>query len=148
MAVLVINIIVVLYVALLLRLKAKWSVGRMPWDQFLFSLHGRVTRVSWWLRFVVPVFLILSDFTITVGPGPWTSETDKVLLTGAVAMLTGVLLWPTIAVAVKRCHDRGRSGWFLLIVLIPTLGFVWLMIELGLVRGTSGPNRFGPDPLT
>ena len=53
-------------------------------------------------------------------------------------------LWPGIAVSVKRLHDRGRSAWFLLILLIPVIGAFWLLIELGILPGTSGPNRFGP----
>ncbi len=41
---------------------------------------------------------------------------------------------------------RNRTGWFLLIGLIPLVS-IWLVVELGFLRGTVGPNRFGPDPL-
>lgn len=54
--------------------------------------------------------------------------------------------WPNLAVGIKRCHDRGRSGWFLLIGLVPLLN-LWLAVELMFLRGTVGSNRFGPDPL-
>lgn len=50
-------------------------------------------------------------------------------------------------IEVKRCHDRGRSGWFLLINFIPIIGALWLWVELCFLRGTKGPSRFGPDPL-
>ncbi len=46
--------------------------------------------------------------------------------------------WPSLAVGVKRSHDRNRSGWFLLIGLIPIIGSIWLLIELGFLRGTIG----------
>jgi uncharacterized membrane protein YhaH (DUF805 family) len=55
-------------------------------------------------------------------------------------------LWISIVGGAKRCHDRDRSGWFQLIVLIPILGALWLLVELGFLRGTIGANRFGPDP--
>ena len=58
-----------------------------------------------------------------------------------------LLNWIGFALYIKRCHDRDRSGWYLLIALIPFVGLLWIWIELGLLRGTVGPNRFGPDPL-
>jgi uncharacterized membrane protein YhaH (DUF805 family) len=50
-------------------------------------------------------------------------------------------------VGAKRCHDRNRSGWFQLISLVPIVGALWLLFDLGILRGTDGPNRFGPAPL-
>lgn len=58
-----------------------------------------------------------------------------------------VLLWPTLAVQTKRWHDRGKSGWWNLIGLIPFIGTLWAFIELGFLRGTPGPNRYGSDPV-
>jgi uncharacterized membrane protein YhaH (DUF805 family) len=53
---------------------------------------------------------------------------------------------PTIAVAVRRLHDIDHSGWWILIGLIPLVGFVLLLVWFA-SEGTHGPNRFGPDPL-
>ena len=71
-------------------------------------------------------------------------------------------------VGIKRLHDRDKSGWWLLVFyvlpgLLNTIGeslaagwifavasfaiSIWALIELGILRGTAGPNRFGPDPL-
>ena len=47
----------------------------------------------------------------------------------------------------KRLHDRGRSAWWLIVLLIPVLGPLWLAIELALRRGTPGENQYGADPL-
>ena len=52
-----------------------------------------------------------------------------------------------LAVLMKRCHDRDRSGWYLLWGLIPIIGEIWLLIELGFRKGTEGRNLYGPDPL-
>lgn len=79
------------------------------------------------------------------------------------------LLWIGLAVATKRLHDRDRSAWWLLLfyalpAVLSNVGDVvggiggvlslaglaisiWAMVELGLLRGTPGPNRYGPDPL-
>jgi uncharacterized membrane protein YhaH (DUF805 family) len=67
------------------------------------------------------------------------------LVAGLLVGLVGI--WVGIAAGAKRCHDRDRTGWFQLIVLIPIIGAIWLLIELGFLKGSEGENRFGPDPL-
>jgi len=57
-----------------------------------------------------------------------------------------LVLIPGWAVLFRRLHDTDRSAWWLLLVLIPVLG--WLVILIfNCQRGTPGENRFGPDPL-
>ncbi|MDH5331954.1 MAG: DUF805 domain-containing protein, partial [Aquincola sp.] len=56
-----------------------------------------------------------------------------------------LLLWPALALSVKRWHDRDKSGWWVLVALIPFIGWLWMLIENGVRRGTVGPNRYG-DP--
>ena len=69
----------------------------------------------------------------------------------ALAMIIGVIsLWPGLALMVKRWHDRDRSAWWLLTLLIPLFGLlfmIWILIEIWLLKGTDGANRFGQDPL-
>ena len=55
------------------------------------------------------------------------------------------LLLPSLAVAVRRLHDLDRTGWWLLLVLT-VIGDILLLVWF-CMRGTAGPNRFGPDPL-
>jgi uncharacterized membrane protein YhaH (DUF805 family) len=55
-------------------------------------------------------------------------------------------LLPGLAVAVRRLHDTDRSGWWLLIVLIPVIGLLALLYFF-ITKGTTGPNRFGEDPV-
>ena len=63
--------------------------------------------------------------------------------------LVGLLaIWPGLAIQIKRWHDRGKSGWWVLIGLIPIIGFWWVLIECGFLSGDEGPNEYGPDPLT
>jgi uncharacterized membrane protein YhaH (DUF805 family) len=56
-----------------------------------------------------------------------------------------VALYMWLAVNVKRCHDTGHSGWFVLLGLIPQVN-IWYVVEVCFFAGQSGPNRFGPDP--
>ena len=61
--------------------------------------------------------------------------------------LIAVLIVPVVAVSVRRLHDVGRSGWYLLWYLVPLVG--WIIVSLDLIAGGSyGHNRFGPDPLS
>jgi uncharacterized membrane protein YhaH (DUF805 family) len=109
------------------------------WQWFLLSFDGRITRTSYWLRFNLPFFVISLVIDVVNG-----AVTSSVAVPAIFALLS---LWPSVAVNVKRCHDRGRSGLFLLVGLIPIIGAIWLLIELGFLRGTVGSNRHGPDPL-
>ena len=52
---------------------------------------------------------------------------------------------PGLAVSVRRLHDIGKSGWWLLIALIPIVGAIMLIIW-DVREGERGDNRFGPDP--
>lgn len=52
---------------------------------------------------------------------------------------------PSIAVGVRRLHDTDRSGWWLLICLIPIIGGIWLIVLLA-TAGTAGENKYGADP--
>ena len=55
-------------------------------------------------------------------------------------------LLPLVAAAVRRLHDTDRSGWWILISLLPLVGQVIFFVFL-VTGGTRGPNRFGPDPV-
>lgn len=52
---------------------------------------------------------------------------------------------PGLAVAVRRLHDTGRSGWMLLILLIPVIGAFWFLI-LMVIDSNPGDNKYGPNP--
>ena len=56
------------------------------------------------------------------------------------------LFLPGLAVSIRRLHDRDKSGWWVLLAFIPLIGAIILLIWF-IMRGTQGPNRFGPDPL-
>ena len=53
---------------------------------------------------------------------------------------------PDIAVNARRLHDIGRSGWWQLLVLVPLVGWIWLLVW-ACRRGEPMANRFGPPPI-
>lgn len=55
------------------------------------------------------------------------------------------IIIPAVAVSVRRMHDIDKSGWMILIQLIPLIGGLWFLI-LSVTEGTQGANRFGEDP--
>lgn len=52
---------------------------------------------------------------------------------------------PNLAVSIRRMHDIGKSGWMVLISLIPIIGWIWILI-LFCTKGISGENKYGADP--
>jgi len=54
-----------------------------------------------------------------------------------------VLLWPLLAISIKRLHDRGQSGWWMLLALVPGVGQAWQVVNLGFLKARDEGNRFG-----
>ncbi|MGD9670990.1 MAG: DUF805 domain-containing protein [Hyphomicrobiaceae bacterium] len=149
----------------------------MTWKHLFFGFDGRISRRQWWLAMLplLVASLVVSFLAnpmswyseLIAQRGPNLGET----------LFNLALLIPETAVTVKRFNDRDRPQWlpygyaavFLLYILldhnrlilagnIPTvieLGFVSsvaaimlvIVIDNGFLRGTVGPNRYGPDPL-
>jgi uncharacterized membrane protein YhaH (DUF805 family) len=123
--------------------------------ELLFSFAGRLNRRPLWgfwlftgLIGLVCFHLIYRQLAQTPFPAEMTPEdfAARMKVFNWINAVNLILLWPTLALGVKRCHDRGRSGWFLLLMLVPLVQ-LWPIIELAFLRGTAGENRFGPDPL-
>ncbi len=105
----------------------------------VLGLDGRISRRTWWLWGVaVPLGLGLY-LTVVLRVAGLPAHGTEV----AVNLL---LLWPTIAVSVKRWHDRNKNGWWVLAALIPVIGWLWVLIENGMLRGDAASNRFGEPP--
>lgn len=100
------------------------------------NFQGRARRQEYWM-FVL--FYIIGAMIVSV--------IDKMLFNSQI--LSGIyglaLLIPSIAVGVRRLHDTERSGWWMLLALIPVLGGLVLLVFMCL-EGTTGANRFGNDP--
>lgn len=112
----------------------------MDIPQLLFSFSGRMNRQPYWLIGIAIGFA--SGIIGAVGATVLPSSLATLGYTGLVI----ASLWISLALGVKRAHDRGRSGLFLLLFLVPLLN-LWPLVELLFIPGTPGENKFGPDPL-
>ena len=106
------------------------------------GFSGRARRKEYWF-FVL--FAIIISFILAVIDGltGTFNPTSGVGILGAIFSLA--ILLPSIAVAVRRLHDTDRTGWWILIVLIPFIGFIVLLVFM-ILDSTPGDNRFGPNP--
>ena len=103
---------------------------------------GRARRKEYWMfaliNVVITFVLILIDSLI----GTFSPQAGIGLLSGLYAL---AVLIPSIAVTVRRLHDTGRSGWWILITLIPIIGGIVLLIFM-LLDSQPGANQYGPNP--
>ncbi|MPZ30005.1 MAG: DUF805 domain-containing protein [Rhodospirillales bacterium] len=119
----------------------------------LFSFQGRANRAKFWLVALGIVVVEVILFAAILGGAAMSGDPEEIA--SAIGPVAGVVIfvfvviatWISIAVAVKRYHDRDKSGWWVLIVLVPIIGGLWYLIECGFLRGTPGPNSYGPDLL-
>jgi len=127
------------------------------WKWLLFSFDGRARRGEYWLgtfymilaMMVLGAFAAVTVYALGIGDSGNSAPSPLMLIVFGV-LGVGVLvpmLWASLAVSIKRWHDRNKSGLWVLIGMIPYLGSLWVFIECGCLRGTQGNNDYGPDPL-
>jgi uncharacterized membrane protein YhaH (DUF805 family) len=130
-------------------LQMEWMF--LPYRRY-FEFGGRSRRKEYWM---FALFMILVALVISVLFGTGTAQrTDGMFaysreLTPTGNIIQGIFslasLIPGLAVAVRRLHDTGRSAWWLLLLLVPFVGWIVLIVFYCL-EGDRGPNRFGSDP--
>lgn len=116
----------------------------MSWSEFLLSFKGRVGRKLYWIFWLIQTVVSFSAIAFSVII-EYLALPPIIIIVFSFAFI-GVMAWSYLAVHVKRWHDRGKSGWWMLIGLIPFFGGLWTLVECGFLRGTEGPNRFGDAP--
>lgn len=149
----------------------------MDWTTFFFRFDGRINRAKYWLAaliYIVVFVALTAAFIVALGDfdkdriGEMVGTSLLFVAIGGLIFL--VFLWSSFATAIKRLHDRNKSGWWVLVfwVLPAIIGAVadgldgstslalnavsvglsiWGFVEVGCLRGTQGPNEYGPDPL-
>ena len=117
------------------------------------DFNGRARRREYWMfaLFNAIVLVVLTVLDSLIGTGNITGSSGSAglafsanlgLLSGLYALAT---ILPGLAVAVRRLHDTDRSGWWVLIGLVPFVGGIVLLVFF-VLEGTRGPNRYGADP--
>jgi uncharacterized membrane protein YhaH (DUF805 family) len=142
----------------------------MDWGNLFFTFSGRINRAKYWVAVLIycAIYAVLAIFGYV---------TDESAIYQSINGMLGIVIFiSSLAVGVKRLHDRNKSGWYLVlfyivpgilatggmvvgtvmeesIVIASILGLaafaigVWAFVELGCLRGTIGANQYGPDPL-
>lgn len=118
----------------------------MDWRYLFTSIQGRINRQKFWIGAVIlAVISIIASILDAVFGLPRLGGQYSSGPIGLVVSL--ILIYPSVALTAKRWHDRNKSAWWILINIIPVIGWIWSLVENGFLKGTSGPNNYGPDPL-
>ena len=136
----------------------------LPFKRYA-EFSGRSRRMEYWsfILLNVIVYIVLGGLMVAGGfnlaamsdPNAMSAAAPGTVFyigAGLLGLYALAILVPSIAVVVRRLHDRDMSGWWYLGVIvasmIPFVGFIAgiAFLVLMLLPGTPGPNRFGPDP--
>lgn len=117
---------------------------RMVWEKYA-QFEGRSRRKEYWMFQLINTLVSMALCGGSIGLFFAGRGQSTAIAMGILCGLYGVASFvPSLAVTVRRLHDIGRSGWWLLISLIPGGGLVVLVFSI--LDGTRGPNSYGPDP--
>lgn len=111
------------------------------------SFNGRARRSEYWyfvlFNLLFTIFAMILDRLLGL---TFTSQTGMPFVFGYIYLLYNLIVFiPSLAVAVRRLHDIGKSGWRFLIVLIPLIGGLVLLADF-IKDSQQGENTFGPNP--
>ncbi|MBC8256409.1 MAG: DUF805 domain-containing protein [Candidatus Marinimicrobia bacterium] len=99
------------------------------------NFNGRASRQEYWMFFLFNMIFAIVILGI-----------DIILGLGFLNMVYSIaVMIPGLAVGIRRLHDIGKSGWMVLIILIPLIGPIWLII-LAATDSNPGENNYGPTP--
>jgi uncharacterized membrane protein YhaH (DUF805 family) len=102
------------------------------------TFQGRAARSEYW-------YFTLFMFILNLISGVIAGASLGVLAVLPMVLMIALFL-PSLAVSVRRLHDLDKSGWWVLIILIPVIGFL-ILLWWACQRGTEGQNMYGGDPL-
>lgn len=101
-------------------------MGDIDWKFLFTSFEGRINRQLWWIGIGV---ILAASITASMIFG------NK----GIIPLALGIIfLIGGLALHIKRCHDRDKSGWWCLILIIPLVGTIWAIVDLGILEGVRG----------
>ena len=113
----------------------------------LFAFGGRICRQKFWL---MQAIISLASISLAVcAVIAFLSGNLQTVVVAAMSWIGVIAVWWMIlAVWAKRWHDRGKSGLWSLILLIPMIGPIWALVELGFLKGDYGYNRYGHEDVS
>ena len=106
------------------------------------NFSGRARRQEYWYFTLINALISIAITFADALMGTY----NPALGAGFFGIIYGLAVFiPTLAVTFRRLHDTGRSGWWLLILIVPLLGALIMLVFL-LLDSNSGPNRYGENP--
>jgi uncharacterized membrane protein YhaH (DUF805 family) len=115
----------------------------VPWKKYA-EFTGRAGRAEYWTFSLINIVILVVLLVIAAVSASTSHDPFGPAMVVYAAFALAELI-PALAVAVRRLHDTNKSGWWLLIGLIPIVGGIVLLVFF-LLDGTQGPNQFGPGP--
>jgi uncharacterized membrane protein YhaH (DUF805 family) len=109
----------------------------------MFDFRGRARRTEYWLFVLLQLAVFVAAFVAGSNVLPKDDKFESLL--GLPLLHVAVFGLPMLALQVRRLHDSDKSGWWVLVSLVPYIGLgwiLWLMVQ----PGSWGPNRFADDP--
>jgi uncharacterized membrane protein YhaH (DUF805 family) len=108
----------------------------------LFSFNGRITRSQYWSG-IIPT--AMAYFGMLVLLEAFGDKMNEFARAGAAITCMVTCVCAMLAIQVKRWHDRGKSGLWVFIKIVPIIGPLWTFIELGCLPGDAFDNDYGPS---
>ena len=106
------------------------------------DFNGRARRKEYWMFFLFNMIFAALASLIDFSAGTANFVSGSGLFQNIYSL---VVLVPGLAVAVRRLHDVGKSGWMLLLALIPLIGAIWLLVLMA-TDSKEGTNKWGENP--
>ena len=117
-----------------------------------FSCSGRLNRKPYIYRTIAVTFVSLAlamflfYFFAGFQPGNYKRPDYKWVHFGLLVMIMVITIWSGFSLGIRRCHDVDKSGWWLLLGVLPYINVAW-GLYLICKRGTIGRNCYGDDPI-
>ena len=117
------------------------------------DFKGRARRKEYWMFILFNTIFggiaTLLDYALgfgSEGVKATIDQGDVIITPGILSGIYALVLFiPGLAVLVRRLHDIGKSGWMILVALIPLIGTIWLLVLL-LTDSNPGENLYGANP--
>lgn len=112
----------------------------------IFTTKGRLNRLPYFL-YGIGISMV-AGIVLVLFMGLFAVDESLGILGMFVYFIFALAIIPVnICLSIRRLHDLNQSGWLLLLHFVPYIGSLGLCIYLTFIRGTYGPNKYGPDPL-
>lgn len=115
------------------------------------NFSGRARRSEYWyftlcnFLIMLPLYLLMGGIVVALRNTESLAMMGSILSGGIITLYALAIFIPSLAVAIRRLHDVGRSGWNYLLILIPLVGPIIILVWM-FTDSQPGPNKWGPNP--